>query len=795
MSLFAATFCCGMFAGMVQVLFIREALVVFHGSELSIGAAMAAWLVGVSAGAAAARVLSGRAGSNLLAKLPAGLLAAGGLLAPLQLCGIRTARWLAGVPPGEYGSLAALLACSLALFVPTAGIVGMFFPTACVIAAGKCGGDNRRQASALSWVYAGESLGSMAGGAALAWLILPFLDNARAVCLASCVAFAGSALSIFRPGRGRLFFRWALAAAAAGLLFASWQPFVRRQFAALRWRSMGILPRGAEGGGGGGAELVDDIDTPYQNLALIRISGQCALYANGVLAGIFPDPVGTEHNVHFIMAQKPRSRRVLLVGGIPTEDIPELLRYPVGEIVYVELDPGVGRILERGSGAEYCAAVRGPRILTAHDDAVRFVRRCGGRFDAVIVNAPEPVTLAANRWLTREFFLGIRGVLASDGFMAVSVPSSERLQAEAAAVGGSVYRTLKSVFPVVLATAESRNRFFAGFQESALTFDRQELFRRSSSANLSTRYFRPEYFLFADEIDPSKTELARRRFEGSLSDVNTVLHPSTCGYGLVLWSRFSGSGVERFTKWARQWNARALSWVVTGIGILILAGGWFLRGARGSGCGRFRGGWRFAMLAASIGACGFCGMGLDMALILLFQSLLGCIYTKLGIVNSVFMAGLAAGAVSGRGIAARGEKAAWVGLAAVQMGMAAMAFAIPAGASLALARIPDMDVAGLCVYAAVGISGWCVGALFMLANFLLIHGGSLLGNAAAITELADHLGAALSALALGAFFFPALGVSGSCVLIGSVGLCALAAIVSARLVSRLPCQDQFQSPG
>ncbi len=773
----SATFCCGVFASMAQVLFVRETLVVFHGSELSIGAVMASWLAGVAVGAAVARFLAVRVSVGRLAWWPSGLLAVGGLVAPLQILGIRVARSIAGVPQAEYGSLGYALACSLLLFAPTAVIVGIFFPTACILASKNEIKEGGGRIGALSRVYAAESVGSMVGGVVLTWVALPLLDNIRAGWLACCFAFAGSFLCVQGHESAKMFFRAVIGAAAMLYGVAAWHPSLRHEIAVLRWRSVGILP--SHGVEEGGAELVADIDTPYQNLALVRISGQHALYANGILAGIFPDPIGTEHNIHFIMAQKPLSRRVLVIGGIPTEDIPEILRYPVEEVVYVELDPAMGSILEKSVKDSYAAVFGSGRVRVVHDDAVRYVRRCKQQFDMVMVNAGEPVTLAAGRWVTHEFFSDIRKLLNDEGVMVVSMTSSERLQAEAAAAGGSIYSTLKSVFPVVLVTAETRNRYFAGFAESDLTFDRDELFQRSSSAHLGTRYFRPEYFLFADEIDPPKTALVTNRFASACSQINTILWPSASGYAMALWSRFSGSGIEGLVAGTKRWSVHRLSLAVAVVGIALLMMGLALRVADGIGRERLRVEWRRLMIVAAIGAGGFWGMALDMALILLFQSFLGCIYTKMGFVNAVFMSGLALGALSGRRLANRGEMSAWYAFMGIQACLAAFAVTIPPAVRLALGSVPGIELSGFGIYVAVGVTGWGVGALFALGNWLLIQGGVPIGAAASVTELLDHLGAASGALALGALFFPALGVSGSCVLIAAIAAGGLLASISA----------------
>jgi spermidine synthase len=108
----------GMMCQIGQILFLRELLMVFHGSELSIGIILAAWLAWVGAGSrlgavcversARPRVLLAYAGVATLVLLPATVLLIRGLRGFFQ------------VLPGAHLSLADMLVACFLVMPPCA---------------------------------------------------------------------------------------------------------------------------------------------------------------------------------------------------------------------------------------------------------------------------------------------------------------------------------------------------------------------------------------------------------------------------------------------------------------------------------------------------------------------------------------------------------------------------------------------------------------------------------------------------------------------------------------------------
>jgi len=772
--------CLGTFAAIAQVLFMRETLVVFFGNELSIGVMFASWLLGISLGAFVARFLQkALLSAAIRQRVLMALLLIVAVALPLQIYAVRIVRLILHVPTGEYASLAAIFFGSLFIFLPTTFSIGLFFPLACRSYQERAGGGT---ATTVSRIYLIESVGGMVGGATLTYLLLPAMTAYRIALLASAIALAAAALM----AAGRTL-RIVLATMAVCLvtvvgLYPGWLARAEHRTVEARWRAFGVL-QPATRGGSPAVRLAAETDTVYQNLAITESGGQYVLYANGQVLSEFPDPSAYEHSVHFVMAQNPAAKRVLLLGGNPVGDIPELLKYKLERLVYVELDPGVGRLIQEVQPALYDAAVESRLPTIVSEDAPRYVQHCRESFDVILVNAPEPTTAGANRYYTLEFYRNLRRILAPAGFVYTAVSCSEQLQSEAADLGASVYQTLKQVFPVVRVTAETRRRFFAGSEEAGIGFSRKLLTARSEAAAIPTRFFRPEYFVMADEIDDEKTLEVEGIFAARQVPLNTNMKPATYFYNLLLWSRFSGSGVESFLGSLRSLNAMIIiKWLLlSGVACLLAAIG--LRGFRRQ-LPQDGGKWSRAMLGLVLLTTGLCGMALEIVLIFVFQGLYGYVYTKMGLIMAAFMLGLVLGAPSGRLMAAGKRSPAWLGLVGVELALLACALLVPKLAGLSVSPgAAERWLAGyeILIYVAVIVVGWGVGAEFPLVNRLYCDAGGTLGTATAITDATDHLGAAAGALLVGVVLVPVLGMAASCAALAALKLAGLLLIASAIL--------------
>ena len=53
------------------------------------------------------------------------------------------------------------------------------------------------------------------------------------------------------------------------------------------------------------------------------------------------DVVEREENIHYAMLQSDSPEKVILISGSLNSHLPEILKYPVKEIIYIERDPAL----------------------------------------------------------------------------------------------------------------------------------------------------------------------------------------------------------------------------------------------------------------------------------------------------------------------------------------------------------------------------------------------------------------------------------------------------------------------
>ncbi|ORA09369.1 polyamine aminopropyltransferase [Mycobacterium arosiense] len=164
--------------------------------------------------------------------------------------------------------------------------------------------------------------------------------------------------------------------------------------------------------------------TAYQEIVVTRRGNDTRLYLDGGLQFSTRDEYRyTESLVYPALGDGARS--VLVLGGGDGLAARELLRVPgISKIVQVELDPAVidiARTTLRGANG---GSLDNPRVAVVTEDAMNWLRRpTVDRFDAVIVDLPDPDTPMLGRLYSTEFYALIARALRPGGLMVVQAGS------------------------------------------------------------------------------------------------------------------------------------------------------------------------------------------------------------------------------------------------------------------------------------------------------------------------------------------------------------------------------------
>jgi len=741
----------GLSSVMTQLALMREMLAAFCGNELALGTVLGNWLLLTGLGAACARWadrLPDLLGRLLLTQV------AVAVVPPTQVVLLRALRDVFFLH-GAALSITETAVASFVALLPFCVVSGYMLALACVVFARSTklsgAGEPGRgqgvgaftqpmdQGAAISAVYVADGLGSLLGGVLFSYLLIQVLDHFAVLALAGLLNLALAGMMAWRFRRRW----WALVTGifGGGLLGLLVLANIDAWSTALQYPQQRLVFRG---------------NSPYGRLVVTESDGQFNFIENGLPMFSTHHVEHVEETAHYAMAQRPAAARVLLVGGGVSGTARELLKYNVREVVYVELDPLVLTVARR----LLPASLDDPRLRVVNTDGRLFLKQTAERFDVIIVDAPDPATAQLNRFYTVEFFREAKRALSSDGVLAFGLGHYENyVSPELAQILATARRSAVASFRNVLLLPGGRVFFLAsdGRLEGGIAARLEEAGVRNQLVN---RHYLSA-MLSADRL------AAVRAAAEQAAPMNRDFRPALY--------------LEHLRHWLSQFNlnldAGRLVVAAAALAVVLLVGVGFWSG-RGRGVG--------SLLFAS----GFAASALEVVLLLSFQALYGSVYRQLGVIVTVFMAGLSAGAfwvhrrlpASGRHSAVRlGGDAAGVGslrsrcqkeLVVLALGIAASGCLLPfvlAG----LGRLSSETGSLLAAQVVIPLLTFGVAALVGLQFAVAgqVDTGSVAGAAARLYT-ADLIGACLGAFVAGTLLIPLAGVMAVCLLVGALNAVA-----------------------
>ena len=655
-------------------------------------------------------------------------------------------------------------------------------------------------ASAIGRVYVADCIGSIAGGALFSFVLVRLFDHLGILYFPALLnLLLAGALAMWFGKKLLLAIAAVLAAALAGvILFANADALAT----AIQFAGQHVVFRG---------------NSPYGKLVVTESSGQYNFIENGLPLTSTDNTQQVEETVHYAMAQRPGARCVLVVCGGVSGTVREILKYGVAEVTCVELDP---LIIE--AGRRFLPAnLSDPRIKLVNTDGRLFVKQTADRYDVVIVDVPDPSTSQLNRFYTAEFFGEVKRVLTDGGVLSFGLGRyADYVSPELARLLTSARRTLDTAFKNALVIPGGRVFFLAS--DGPL---HEDIAARIETARIPTRLVNRHYLkamLAPDRMEDMRRATNNRHGFRALMETGLIAKRGHTSIGPGFSSQEDkeakirsitlSAAVNRdfspvlyyyhLRHWMSQFRVRlGLLEPTVAVAVVILLTIYVIR-------------LRAAPLAVFAG--GFAASGLEVVLLLAFQILYGSVYQQLGIIVTVFMAGLAAGAfwqLSGVSFQARpprsktsvGELGSSPHLRAQSASgnecphyraqLAWLAFAVAAFAALlplclmALARVGSGTGGFLLVQTAIALLTFLLAALvgmqFPLAGRVVVS--TVSADSQQPTEksaetadttiasrlyTADFVGACLGALLPSTLLIPLIGVPAVCLLIAALNAVA-----------------------
>ncbi len=351
-----------------------------------------------------------------------------------------------------------------------------------------------------------------------------------------------------------------------------------------------------------GQKILLTRETAYGNLTVTETEGQMNFYENGVLLFSTGDVAQREEDVHYAMLQRPDAREVLLIGGGMTGTTLEILKYKdISGIDYLEVNPDIFNITK-----DYTDYLGDKRVSTIAEDPVIFIKKTKKKYEVIFVNQPPPSSAELNRFFTVEFYKRLKRLLLPGGVVSTRLTSSENyISNDEVELQTSVYNSIRKSFKNVLVVPGQKLYYLAS--DSTLTMDFAERYKKQSIKNkyVNDAYLNDNLIRFrSDQIVSSYTDS---------SLINHDFKP----FVYLLYIRH----------WLSFFNVNI--WVIPAVyAILALL---FLIFSKPYSTAMF--------------TSGFTGAGAEILLLIAFQVIFGYVYLYLGVIITLFMAGLTVGSL------------------------------------------------------------------------------------------------------------------------------------------------------
>ncbi|MCS7179420.1 MAG: fused MFS/spermidine synthase [Anaerolineae bacterium] len=727
------------FSGLVaEVFLLREFLIVFAGNEFSIGLILANWLVLEALGAWAFGRIAERFQRKTETFTVITALFFGFLLLALFL--IRLLKRILGISVGEPVGLVPMFGSSLVILAPVSLLHGALFPASCQLYAAFSG----QSAPSTGWVYACETIGTVLGGIFCTYLLIPYFHTFQAVFwvalanLLVCAALLASAGRTERRSRTLLVITGALAAfwGLGGL--AGLADVLHHLSIQVQWK---------------GLHVVHYQNSPYGNFCVVENEGQYIFFQDGIpeLITPVPDLPFVEEFVHFPLLAHPEPRRLLILSGGAGGVLHEALQHPAVETIeYAELDPLLMELLRRFPTPLTESELNDRRTTILHRDGRMYLRMARHTYDVILVGLTEPSTLQTNRFFTQEFFRLAQRKLTPGGILVLGLPGSLTYSTpELADLNSSIFHTLKSVFRYIrVIPGEGTHLFLASDSPDLLRLDREQVIERLHQRRLRAERIMPWYI--EQKLHPGWQDWFHRFIAGSSREVNEDFRPIGVFYSVSHWNALFAPSLRGLFRQLERINLGMVA---------LLCSGMFL-GYLLSRLKR-RPPLRTEVLFA-IATTGFAGMIFDLMLIFAFQSVYGYVFSWIGLLVALFMAGAACGAL----LVSRALKRIRNGFRwFLKTELAVMGFAVVCPLLLQTAPSFWEEANGWLFQGAFltlsFVSGFLISVQFPLANWLLAGDKGHWVPTAGLLYAADLLGGWLGGMGGAVVLLPILGLWGT----------------------------------
>jgi len=741
MAIPAVIFIIGLSGIAAQIVILRELLVNFYGNELTVGIILANWVILEAGGVFLTGKLVDRIKNKLNVFIALNILFA--LALPFCIYFSRIFKAAAGIPFMEAVSLSVIFISSFVIILPAAFLHGALFSCGCKVYA-LAGADDSRS---LGNVYSWEIIGTIIGGLALAYLLIPFLNSFQIGLIISflnlgfCVILSSSNKTRYLSLGILVFISVISFAPLASYLQKT---SIQKQFF--------------------GQQVVDYRNSNYANIAVIKNLEQSTFFYNGVPLIItpFPDKQFVEDFGNLPLLFHGAAEKILVAGGGIGGIIKEVLKYPVKSIDYVEIDPLIIEMLKKHPSTLSEEELGDKRVSVKNTDPRMFLRENDKLYDVILIGLSNQSDLSCNRFFTKDFFALAKSRLNPGGLIALWVDgSSTYLSRETKDLNSCILNSLRSVYKYVRVVPGDYNIFMASGDGSIMAVDSSLVSKRIAQGKASAGLLVPGYLDY--RLSDKMLDWFNIQMDSGTKDINLDLRPVAVYETLKISSKkFS----PQFSRMFVYFNYLNLKFIFIAVLLMTVAVSFISR----------RSGNRKVPVVYAIFTTGFLGMSANLLLIFAYQVFYGYLYLKISILTAVFMAGIASGSflsVSGMDKIKDNKSALIILEILLAVFSLALGFVIPGFSIFSGSPVSVF-------YGLLFISGLLMGLEFPLAGKMCLKDEAGLGSVSGALYASDLIGGWLSGILTGIVFLPLLGFFDTCLVIFMLKLSSLIILRSTR---------------
>ena len=339
-------------------------------------------------------------------------------------------------------------------------------------------------------------------------------------------------------------------------------------------------------------------ESRYGRIEVLKDQEQFTLFVGGVPLFSSQNLNLAEETIHYPLSQTDTARNILLIsaeGGM----MAELEKYRPASVDYVELDPKVAEVEFR-----FGLIKKIPGLTIIHQDGRAYLEKSKKMYDAIIVNLSEPDTFQINRFFTERFFAMARRHLVQNGVLSFAMKGFDNYLAEPQRQKlSSVYNTVSDYFDHVM-LLPGQKIFFLCSSRPINT----DIPRLLDQKGISTRYIKGYYYgnVTAERINRLNA-LIEPKTPKNYDDVPQLMH-------------------LMFLQWFAKFSTSPTGFIV----VLALFCAVYLFCIHSE---------EFVLFST-----GGIVMGSEILVIFAFQIFFGYIYFQIGLIVTVFLAGLLPGA-------------------------------------------------------------------------------------------------------------------------------------------------------